>query len=466
MLHIRASEIHMNRYIRTFTIIAFIVFLGILPSYSINEDVVSNQKDTKSLVAKINFDDVVKKAQEHSYDLKIADFQVLISKQEVRGARSEYFPKLAFNAGTEYTKNYRDTKDTQVMAVGENFVNPYTRYQSIMGIMLSYNLFDFGVRKGNLDISKEDVLLKELEESQKLQELNLNIVDTYSKILVAKKQIDLNKDILAIEEKNLEMKTRLFNAKEISKTDLNDANTKVSEIKKRIAELNSIMAESVNMLSFYTGEEYDIENLKVEDIKKPSIDTSAFNDYTKTVTWKIHEKQIKKKELELKVAKRNNYPKVNAYSRYYMYGSDKSSYPDSLSDFGPSNYTIGASLYMPVFDGMKNNALIKKTALELQQLQVERDKDIAQYMTRLATMRSNLIYLNEQIQENDKVSKELNDKEKSMHKLASKRLISPIEENSAKVEVLENKIEHEKNMVTSIAITKAIQILTEENEDK
>ena len=53
-----------------------------------------------------------------------------------------------------------------------------------------------------------------------------------------------------------------------------------------------------------------------------------------------------------------------------------------------------------------------------------------------------------------------------MHKLASKRLISPIEENSAKSEVLENKIEHEKNLATSIAITKAIQILTEENEDK
>ena len=49
----------------------------------------------------------------HSYDLQIADFQILISKQDVRGARSEYFPKLGFNAGTEYTKNFRDTKDTQ-----------------------------------------------------------------------------------------------------------------------------------------------------------------------------------------------------------------------------------------------------------------------------------------------------------------------------------------------------------------
>lgn len=109
----------------------------------------------KKLVSKIDFESIWDKAKEHSYDLKIADFNILISKQDIRGARSEYFPKLIASAGTEYTKNYRDNRDTTVMSIGESFINPYTRYQSIMGITLTYNLFDFGVRKGNLDIAKE-----------------------------------------------------------------------------------------------------------------------------------------------------------------------------------------------------------------------------------------------------------------------------------------------------------------------
>jgi outer membrane protein TolC len=117
---------------------------------------------------------------------------------------------------------------------------------------------------------------------------------------------------------------------------------------------------------------------------------------------------------------------------------------------------------MPLFDGFKNSALIQKTALELKQLQVERDKAIAELATKLAVMRSNLMYLDEQIDENSTAIKELTDKENSTHKLVNKRLASPIEENNAKVELLNQKIELSKNSITQIAITRGIQILTEE----
>ncbi|MBQ9245790.1 TolC family protein [bacterium] len=418
-------------------------------------------KEENTLVTSINFDDIINKADEHSYDLKIADFNILISKQDIRGARSDYFPKLNVGAGTEYTKNYRDVRETSVMSIGEAFINPYTRYQNMLGITLNYNLFDFGVRRGRLDIAKEDVKLKELEEQEKLQELNLSVLDTYSKILVAKKQIELNKQILELEEKNLEMRKRLFNAKEISKTEYNDSEVKVARTKSKISELYSILSESINMLTFYTGEEYDIETLTVSDIPKPDFDIMQFKDYTKSITWQIHEKNLKKKELEVKIAKRNYLPKVNAYGRYYMYGSDHSSYPDSFKDVDPSNFTVGGSINMPVFDGFQNSAVVRKAELEYKQLQVERDKAIAQLMQRLATMRSNLMYLDDQIDATNKVIDELKDKNKSIAKMASKRVISPIEENESKIELLEQTIEQQKNLITSIAITKGIQILTD-----
>ena len=57
---------------------------------------------------------------------------------------------------------------------------------------------------------------------------------------------------------------------------------------------------------------------------------------------------------------------------------------------------------------------------------------------------------------------ELTDKETSMSKLASKRLVSPVEVNDAKIELLNQEIEYEKNNVTCNALTRGIQILTEE----
>lgn len=450
---------------KIFAIFLFIIIQMYVPAFAV-KDVDTNTVDLAGkkqevYVTSISFDDVLKKAKEHSYDLQIADYNVLISKQSVRGAKSEYFPKLHLGGGIEYTKNYRDVSDTTIMSIADAFINPYTRFQSMLGITVAYNLFDFGVRGGNLKLAKEDVELKELETKRQLQEMNLTLLDTYAKILVMSKQIEINKEILTLEEKNLELKERLYKAKEISKTELNDEKVKVKQIKSKIADLKSIRQESINWLSFYTGENYDSENLKASDIKKPKFDVTEFKDYTKSIVWKIHEKNIKKKELELYVVKRNNYPKLNAYGRYYLYGSDYSNWGKSMG-IEPSNFSVGASLSMPIFDGFKNSANIEKTKLELKQMHVERDKAIAQLMTKLATMRSNLIFLDEQIYENNQVINELTEKEKSVHKLVSKKLVSPIEENDAKIELLNQEIEYEKNNIARIAITKGIQILTEE----
>lgn len=420
------------------------------------------EKKKEVLVEKINYDDVIKKAKEHSYDLKIADYNVLISKQDVRGARSEYFPKLNFGASTEYTKNFRDIRETTVMSVGDAFINPYTRYQSVMGINVGYNLFDFGVRGGTLKLAKEDVALKELETKETFQEMCLTLLDMYTKILLTTKQIDINKDILALEEKNLEYYERLYKAKEISKTELNSQRVKVSTAKDRISELCSIKQETLGWLSFYTGEQYNADKLQIADIEKPSFNALDVRDYKKSVTWKIHEKNIKKKEMELKVVKRTNYPKINLYGRYYLYGSDHDHYGKSIDAIEPSNFSIGASLNMPVFDGFKNSSNIEKKKLELKQMYVERDKAMAQYMTRLANMKSNLIYLDDRLNENNSALEELTDKEKSVRKLASKKIVSPIEYNQTKIELLNQEIEYDKNNLTSISLIKGIQILTEE----
>lgn len=449
-----------------FIIIFVCFFIQIhLPVYAVDEvdagEVNLPEKKHEVLVCSISFDDVLKKTKEHSYDLQIADYNVLISKQGVRGAKSEYFPKLNLGGGLEYTKNYRSMSDTTIMSIGDAFINPYTRFQSMLGITVAYNLFDFGVRGGNLKLAKEDVELKTLETKRQLQEMNLTLLDTYTKILVMSKQIEINNEILTLEEKNLEMKERLYKAKEISKTELNDEKVKVKQIKNRISDLKSIRQDAINWLSFYTGENYDSEKLKARDIIKPKFDVTEYKDYTKSTVWKIHEKNIKKKELELQVVKRNNYPKVNAYGRYYLYGADYSNWGKSMG-IEPSNFSVGASLNMPLFDGFKNSANIEKTKLELKQLYIERDKAIAQFMTKLATMRSNLIYLDEQIYENNETINELSEKEKSVHKLVSKRLVSPIEENDAKIELLNQEIEYQKNSITHTAITKGIQILTEE----
>lgn len=418
------------------------------------------EENSKKITGKITFDEILKKSKKHFYDIKIADFEILIAKQGIRDARSEYFPKITANAGTEYTKNFRDLATSSVTTVGDSFINPYTRFQSIFGITLSYNVFDFGIRRNNLDIMKEDTAIKELLVKAQNQDLAMTLIDTYSRLLIAKKQIELNEEILKLETENLNMKERLFNAKELSKTDLNNQKVKVKFIEQKLAELNSIADESLNWISFYTGEEYDINKISVTEFKKPDFDPMEFNDYTKTITWQIQEKELKKKELEHRIAKKNYLPKVNAYSRYYIYGSDHSSYNDMFDDLSPSNFTVGGNIIMPVFDGLKTSALVQKTSLELKKQFIERDKAIAEFMTKLSILRSNLMWLENQVEVNKEILTELKDKENSIQRLVDKKITSPLELNETKIELLEQQIEYEKNASTVLGTLKAIQALT------
>lgn len=425
------------------------------------ENAVEMEQESKTLISgKINFDDISKKAQAHSYDIKLADFDLLITKQGIRDARSEYFPKLMAVATTEYTKNFNDYSGSTVTTVGDSFINPYTRFQTLFGITLSYNLFDFGIRRNNLDIAKEDTDIKELMIKAQFQDLDLTIIDTYCRLLVTKKQIALNEEVLKLAQENLEMKERLFEAKELSKTELNDQRVVVQTTLQNISELNSIASESLNWISFYTGEDYDYNAIEVSDFKKPDFDPMKNYDYTKSVTWQIQEKELKKRELALRIAKKNYLPKVNAYGRYYVYGSDYSSYNDALEDISPSNFTVGGSITMPVFDGFKTSAAVQKASLDLKRQMIERDKAIAELMNKLSIMRTNLFYLEKQAGENEEALTQLKDKEKSLKRLLDKKVISPIELNEAKIELLKQQIEYEKNAVTAIAIQKGIQTIT------
>ena len=264
-----------------------------------------------------------------------------------------------------------------------------------------------------------------------------------------------------MDTENLELTERLFKAKQIAKTDLNDRKVKVSVSQNHINELTQILDETLMWLGFYTGEVYDTENISVKDFPVPDVDLTASGDYTKSVLWKYWESEIKKKQLELKITKRTNLPKVQAYGRWYMYGSDYSSYPDAWKDFSPSNLSVGASASMPIFDGLQNYSDIKKVTLELQQTIVKRDKDIAEWMTRLSTLKSNYFWLGNQIAQNEEIDKELKDKNVSKKRLLDKKLISVIEANDAKIELLESDIESVKNTTTQIGILNGIKALTE-----
>ena len=72
-----------------------------------------------------------------------------------------------------------------------------------------------------------------------------------------------------------------------------------------------------------------------------------------------------------------------------------------------------------------------------------------------------LKYLEKEMSHDSSIIEELSNKNKSSKLLLSQKLISPIEANQTKIDLLKGEIEQQKNAATKAAIIKGIQTLTE-----
>jgi len=426
------------------------------PAFAIEEE---NKNKDKNSVNELSFNDVINKAVENSYDIQLADFDIVIAKYGINAARAEYLPKIGLSVGTEYNKSFKDSQVPSI-TVGDTFINPYTRYQTMGGITLSYNLFDFGVRSSMLKMAKEDLVFRKIMEKEDIRKVKMTVIDLYGRIYVLNEQIKTKKEILALEESSLNMRKRLYKAKEISLMELKEQSAKVEKTKKELSSLYGLLEENLAGLSFFTCEDYDSKKIKISEINPINYEFSDNIDYQNLSIAKIYDSALKKKEFELFATKRTNYPKINVYTKYYMYGSDRTNYGSSYSDFGPSNWAIGASASMMPFDGGKVRSKVKQLELEVKKIDVEKKKSLAEVKKQVYTLKANLDSNNNQLVSSNEILKELSAKELATEKLCKNRLISPIELNSAKILFLEEKIENLKYQTSITAIKRSLQVLT------
>ena len=89
----------------------------------------------------LDFDSVLSKAVENSYDLKIANVDIALSKNAVKDAKSDYYPKVSAGYNTQYSKdlNPADYQST-VQYVGNNVVANSTAFQNLFYLSAQYNL--------------------------------------------------------------------------------------------------------------------------------------------------------------------------------------------------------------------------------------------------------------------------------------------------------------------------------------
>ena len=136
----------------------------------------------KTSAQEINFNDFLKDAINNSPKLQTSILDTKITKHSIKEAKAAYYPTIN---GFATTERYNDLTNgtAQITAVGNEILLNRNYYQDMAALGASYNIFDFGARKKQLDISRLDDKQKELILKKDTKDLKLDITDIYGEAL-------------------------------------------------------------------------------------------------------------------------------------------------------------------------------------------------------------------------------------------------------------------------------------------
>ncbi len=406
----------------------------------------------------LDFEEVTDRAVKNAYEVKISGIDVAISKAAKKKAYSLYYPTLNARWNYEYVKDLTDGT-AQITSVGNTVFGENTMYQNYFSIAAQYNLFDFGSTNNKVLIAKKEVDVKKNVLSQSIRDIRLKVLNLYTDLLLNYKELESKKELLTLYKELSLTKERLHAAGLISRIEMVDDTMKVVKIIDAIDNLKLKFTSLLGDLSFYTGEGYQSEGLRVSDLKGKDDYDGGF-DPERSPESRIYELEIQKKKAELAILQNDRLPQFGLYSSYVWYASDRSEIDNPFLYTKPRNYFVGISATLPLFEGFKTNADIEKAKLEIDRLKVEKGKKLAELTARHAKLNeAKKTYTNGIENQKDMLDK-TEAKLTMTERLTEQKVIEWAELLKQKIELVNQRYELARAIIQRVSAVKELQILS------
>ena len=423
----------------------------------------------------LSFNSFLETALQNSYKLKASKIDSGIAKAGVKEARAGYFPTLSGYATTE---RYNDLSDgnRQITAVGNEILLNRDYYQDVAAVGLNYNLFDFGIRKRNLEIAHADDKQKEALLLKDTRDLKLDVVELYGETLALYKALKIKKEILSLQSELFDINKRLRFAGELSEIELTNSEIDISETESEIAELENNLSKRLTEFSYYTNKSYAMDDIELADfpentdgsivpvseVKKLSAEKSApVLNLENSPEAKTYDLEILKKQKEYEIQKRANLPKISFDTRYNLYGSDDNHFFDSFSDIEQRSLSFRVSTSFTMFDGFKNVNTVNKKGLEVEKLKVQKEQELAELKKKYNQIKLDAENSILQGENNKRTLSLVNKNLENLERLNTNGIIAKAECVKKKLELLDKKQKLEETRIKNYVAGYKLGVLNE-----
>lgn len=339
---------------------------------------------TKALPAdslqRFSVKEAVEYALEHQKDVKNATLDAKISDAQVKEIVGIGMPQLN---GSVDLKDFFELPTSLIP--GQFFGEPAgsfipikfgTQWQSTAGITATQLLFDptylIGLKATRTlrDLSQKNVTRTRIEAAS-------NVLKAYYALLVVrerKKVIEANVTRIA----KLKQDTKaLYDNGFVEKIDLDRINLAYNNMVSEQTRFNHIEEMTENVLKFQMGMDIRLsialtDSLDISKVKSLTVETGN-PDVTKRIEYNILQTQYRLQELNIKRYQVGYFPSLVAFANV-----SSTAQRDAFNLLDPSRRwyptgILGATLSIPIFDGLQKQAKIAQNKHSLQKIQVELD---------------------------------------------------------------------------------------------
>lgn len=339
---------------------------------------------TKALPAdslqRFSVKEAVEYALEHQKDVKNATLDAKISDAQVKEIVGIGMPQLN---GSVDLKDFFELPTSLIP--GQFFGEPAgtfipikfgTQWQSTAGITATQLLFDptylIGLKATRTlrDLSQKNVTRTRIEAAS-------NVLKAYYALLVVrerKKVIEANVTRIA----KLKQDTKaLYDNGFVEKIDLDRINLAYNNMVSEQTRFNHIEEMTENVLKFQMGMDVNLsialtDSLDISKVKSLTVETGN-PDVTKRIEYNILQTQYRLQELNIKRYQVGYFPSLVAFANV-----SSTAQRDAFNLLDPSRRwyptgILGATLSIPIFDGLQKQAKIAQNKHSLQKIQFELD---------------------------------------------------------------------------------------------
>jgi len=330
---------------------------------------------------------------EKNFDLKVAELNTEIARNNTNFLNSGYLPTLSANGNLNYNV---DNSDLVFASGRDTTIRDAASDGRVLNVNLNYVLFDGFNRKYNINRNRENLTISQLNAQVTLENSLVALYSTYYAVAQSQQSVLSLKETLAISKDRLQRTKYGFEYGRNTRLDVSnaevDVNTDSINYLNAIQLLENQMRNLNLLLSYESNEIYKVDtSLVFSGVEEKS--TLAQSLLTKNTQIQLAKSGVNISLYENQISKRNLYPTISL----------NGGYSNAVNNFAPGNFlssrsnngiTYGASFTWNLFDGgtstiATQNARvsvgIQETLLQqtIQQVNTDFDNAWSAYQNRL-----------------------------------------------------------------------------------